>query len=168
MPPRTRARTGPGYWTLLALLLLVLIFAPAIVARSVTADSASPDYLRAPWYGWTFAGEILRNSVGADAASPGDALRLAKLEWPADGHSAATQVELAYAPGDRRVKIEGSDTSRTLDPKKPLVWLVRGHTEVGAPEVVIGALDFSTGDVIWDASENTSTGTPAGASKEAE
>lgn len=139
-----------GQLLLIAALLVVLCFAPGVVARSVTSEAEPVDFLRRPWMGWMFAGTVLRESVRADVAAPGEALTVARRRWSGAADSAeATRVELLYVPdGSFTIARPGPDRSVALD--ESLVWRVLGRLPEDSSERMVGLIGFRSGTVIWD------------------
>jgi hypothetical protein len=153
MLPSTRARTTLGQWVLVGVLLLVLVFAPALVAHSVTASREPVHFLTRPWHGWAFTGSVLRESVRAEAAAPGEALGLARQRWDGEGSTPlATRVELLYLPGSTSYRLGASAGGSRVAPDGPLAWLVLGRADDTARERELGAIDFTTGGLLPDES----------------
>jgi len=148
----TRQRAGAGQWLLIALLLSALVFAPAMVARSVTAPSEPVNFLQEPWAGWAFAGTVLRDSVRAEAASPGEALTLAQRRWTGErARSEATRVELLYLWQTRTFSVPRPGPNSVVRADGALAWLVMGPPDGESAEHPIGLMGFRSGDVLWDA-----------------
>lgn len=172
MGPLTRARTNVGQWALIGVLSIVLVFAPSVVATTVTAPGEPVDFLRRPWSGWAFTSVVLRESVRADAASPGEALELAQRRWDGEERRPlATRVQLLYLPGDTSYELR---RGREVDPPRSLAWLVLGRAAPTASEREIGMLDFSTGEFLEDTVEQDAradaprrAGAPTATAKEA-
>lgn len=150
----TRGRTSIGQWVLIAALVVVLVFAPSVVARSVTAPSEPVDFMREPWHGWSFAGIVLRESLRAEVASPGEALTAAQRRWDGEqGRPQASRVELLYLPGSRPYTVPGRRADPQVRPRGPLAWQVLGHEGEQGSERVIGMVDFTSGEFLWDVAD---------------
>lgn len=172
MPVLAREKNLVAQWLLVLLLLVIVAFAPAVVAELVTGRDQPIDFLSQPWSGWGFAGTVLVSSVSAEAASPSTALSIAqKRFWPPAAGATpdspqltATHVELLYLPDDTSVSVAsaasaselGRPTARaTIDPSSPLVWQVYGRQTADDTEGVIGMLSYDTGQLIWDSRGET-------------
>ena len=167
MDSYTRAKPRLLHWLLITALLAVVLLAPAAVATSVTSPDEPVGFMSEPWQGWKFTGEVLRTSVSASAASPGDALEAAHRHWPAgtgspggDDTLLVVEVALLYLPaGEEAVVTTHTGTEggarRGLTARKPLAWQVRGYRGRSTELVTIGLIDFSTGDVLWDVRDSS-------------
>lgn len=156
----TRARIQPLQIVLIAVLAIAVLYAPSLVALSVTTDDEPVRFIEKPWTGWQFAGTVLVASVQADAPSPGSALQIAHDHWQVDGAQEGSdtpdpvEVGLLYIPSGTRVEFSALTPSgeQTVRPKVPdsLVWQVRGRYDDAGAVGPIGLIDFSTGKVLWD------------------
>lgn len=132
-----------------AVAAILLLWTPALVARSYTTSAQPIDFLQRPDKGWRFLYDVVRLSRDAKLGSEGPALETAKRIW-----RRADAVELVYLV--RPVTVPAPDTgpavppgARTVRPRSRLTWFVHGRIGNGVRQV-IGLMDFRSGRVIWD------------------
>lgn len=166
-------------WSVVAALVVVVFYAPAVVAQTVTAPSEPVPFLTRPWTGWTFTARVLVSSLSAEAASPGAALQRAREHFarpaaPLDGAASTTSgddvgptleptaVKLLYLPSDTRSNLpalaDNGNKRVRVDTSPSLVWAVYGRSAGTNAEGAIGLLDFNTGRLVWDIRTGNSGG----------
>lgn len=142
-----------------AVVACVTAVTPVGIAMTVTAPSEPVRFLTRPWMGWRFTGSVVTASIGGHATSPGAALRLAHRAFrqsiPGDATTPIpTFVELVYVPRGEEYRFEAftrtGDSRVQMHPGHELVWQVVGRYPGSNGQGVVGLIDYSTGDLVWD------------------
>jgi len=141
-------RRSPLFWATAAVALAaVLIYGPAVVARSATGPGEPVDFLTQPTQGWAF---IL--ATGGDgsarAGSPGRAAAIAARGF-AGTSVQPVGVGLLWLP-QRRLTIGSGKGRRTMTTNSKLVWLVTGRLRPGVAARPVGLIDYQTGILRYD------------------
>lgn len=141
-------RRSPLFWATTAVLLAgIVIYGPALAARSATGPGEPVSFLSQPLQGWAFLGATVGGGA-ARAGSPGQAAQIAARGFagtPVDPR----MVSLLWLP-DRRLTIPSGKGRRTLATNSKLVWLVTGSVRPGAGLRPIGLIDYSTGKLRYE------------------
>lgn len=136
-------RRSPLFWaTALVVLAGIVVYGPALAARSATGPGEPVSFLSQPLQGWSFVAATIGGG-SARAGSPGTAAAIAARAFAGTPVDPQT-VALLWLP-DRRLSIRSGKGTRTLTTNSKLVWLVTGRLRPGAGLRPIGLIDYSTG-----------------------
>lgn len=151
-PGRLHAVTTSS-WLLVVALAVCVLLAPALVAASVTAPEQPVSFARSPWLGWAFLGDVVTGASGAQAASPGAALRIAQSRFERSEGLVPTRARLAFVPGDRSMRFEAlteaGPAPASIAPNDSLVWIIDGRRG-GSAEGVVSIVGYERGDSVYD------------------
>jgi hypothetical protein len=144
-----KVRRSALFWAVLVVALAgVVVYAPALLARSATGAHEPVNFLTAPQQGWRFVWDAAFQIPGARAGTPSAARRLAVADF-AGTSITPTRVELLWVP-DRRVQLVGGGGSAAATAKSRLVWMVTGRARPGGPIRTVGLIDYRSGRLTYD------------------
>ncbi len=130
------------------LVLGVVVYVPAELARRSTGPGEPVDFLSHPLEGWRFVVAVARDRGGAAAGTPAAARSIA-LHTFDDGRLRPERVSLLWLP-DERVALRTLQGSAVVPTNSRLVWKVTGRRGPRGPDVAVGLIDFASGKVIYD------------------
>jgi hypothetical protein len=137
------------FWAFLAVLVLgVVVYLPAELARRSTGPGEPVDFLSHPLEGWGFVAAVARERGSAAAGSPAAARRIA-LHTFDDGTLRPERVSLLWVPA-HSIRLHTLQGSAVVPTNSRLVWKVTGRRGPRGPDVAVGLIDFASGKVIYD------------------
>jgi len=137
------------FWAFLAVAVLgLVVYLPAELARRSTGPGEPVNFLSHPLEGWRFVAAVALERGGAAAGTPSQARAIALRTFD-DGRLRPERVSLLWLP-DRRIQVPTLQGSAMVPTNSRLVWKVTGRRGPGGPEVVLGLIDFASGQVIYD------------------
>ena len=170
--PLFRNRNKRFWIVLIAVVVILALYLPSLVAFRYTAAAQNTGFLTHPWRSWSFIVTALTVPGDSRLKTSGIALRHADTYYRGSSID-AHEVRLLFLPegkpytfthplGDRTV-------TTTITPPYRFVWQVTGHIDtVGGPDTVVALLDYRTGRVLYDVRRDLPQGAgttePAGSS----
>jgi hypothetical protein len=137
------------FWAFVAVLVLgVVVYLPAELARRSTGPGEPVNFLSHPLEGWRFVIAVARDRDGAAAGTPAAARGIALRTFD-DGRLRPERVSLLWLP-DERVALRTLQGSAVVPTNSRLVWKVTGRRGPRGPDVAVGLIDFASGKVIYD------------------
>ena len=144
------------FWATIAVITAIVIFLfPALIAFRYTAASQRNDFIRQPWRGWSFVVAALAVPANSHLKTSGQALR--RAVWLYKGSAIdPREIQLLFVPKKQPYtftqQIAEHSVTRTVVPAYRFIWQVAGHVDTlpHSGNVVVGLLDYETGQLLYD------------------
>ena len=137
------------FWAVVAVVVIgLVVYAPALLARAATAPDEPVDFLTHPQDGWQFVIDVASNHGSAKAGTPHAARDLAVRRF-SGSPVLPVRVDLLYVTG-RRFRVGGKQGTILLPANTQLLWKVTGRTSSTGPLRIVALIDYSTGAFIYD------------------
>jgi hypothetical protein len=137
------------FWAVVAVILIgLVVYAPALLARASTAPDEPVDFLTHPQDGWRFVIDVVSDKGSAKAGTPQAARDLAVRHF-SGSPVLPVRVDLLYLPS-RRFRVGGKQGTITLPANSQLLWKVTGRTSSNGPLRTVALIEYSTGAFVYD------------------
>ena len=137
------------FWAVVTVVVIgLVVYAPALLARASTAPDEPVDFLTHPQDGWRFVIAVVSDKGSAKAGSPQAARNLAVRHF-SGSTVLPVRVDLLYLP-NRRFRVGGKQGTIRLPANSQLFWKVTGRTSTDGPLRIVALIDYSTGAFIYD------------------
>jgi hypothetical protein len=137
------------FWAVVAVVVIgLVVYAPALLARAATAPDEPVDFLTHPQDGWRFVIDVASDHGSARAGTPHAARDLAVRHF-SGSPVLPVRVDLLYVTG-RRFRVGGKQGTILLPANTQLLWKVTGRTSSTGPLRIVALIDYSTGAFIYD------------------
>ena len=137
------------FWAVVAVVLIgLVVYAPALLARAATAPDEPVDFLTHPQDGWRFVIDVVSDRGSAKAGTPQAARDLAVAHFSGSA-VLPVRVDLVYLPG-HQLRLGGKQGTIRVSANSQLLWKVTGRTSSDGPLRTVALIDYSTGAFIYD------------------
>lgn len=137
------------FWAVVVVVVIgLVVYAPALLARAATAHDEPVDFLTHPQDGWQFVIDVTSDRGSARAGSPKAARDLAVRHF-SGSTVLPVNVGLLYVTS-RRFDVGGKQGTILLPANSQLLWKVTGRTSANGPLRTVALIEYSSGAFIYD------------------
>ena len=146
---------GRLFWSVIAIVVVLVALLPALAAYRYTAPSQRNDFVTHPWRGWSFLWTALAVPADSRLKTSGQALREAKRLFR-DSPVEPVEVQLLFVAKGKPYSFvhgpPGATTTSTVTPDYRFIWQVTGHVTIDGTETTLVAalLDYASGAALYD------------------